>query len=49
MKGDDTLWFGDYFDLDHLAKKMGIPILEWRDVKDPSAGYVDSLGCWSSW
>ncbi|KAJ7170923.1 hypothetical protein C8R43DRAFT_981584 [Mycena crocata] len=28
---------------------MGIPILEWRKVKDPTAKHVDSVGCWSSW
>ncbi|KAJ7639163.1 hypothetical protein FB45DRAFT_904876 [Roridomyces roridus] len=49
MKGGDTLWFGDFFDLDYLSGKLGVPILEWRDVKDPRAEYVDSVGCWSSW
>ncbi|KAJ7170932.1 hypothetical protein C8R43DRAFT_71801 [Mycena crocata] len=49
MKGNDTLWFGDFFDLDYLSEKMGFPIVEWRDVKDPSAKRVDSVGCWSSW
>ena len=40
---------GDIFDLPRLRKSLGIPILEWDDVKDPSSQHVDEIGCWSIW
>ncbi|KZO99640.1 hypothetical protein CALVIDRAFT_476774 [Calocera viscosa TUFC12733] len=41
--------FGDVFDVPHLAREMGWPVLEWRDVKDVEGGEEEELGCWSSW
>jgi hypothetical protein len=43
------LLFSDVFDLDYLSEKVGIPILEWTDVKDPSSREVEEVGCWSVW
>jgi hypothetical protein len=28
---------------------MGIPILEWHEVKDPNSEVYDDLGCWNIW
>lgn len=41
--------FGEVFDVPRLAKKLGMPILEWWQVKDRKSTTVDSLGCWNVW
>lgn len=41
--------FGEVFDVPRLSKEMGLPVIEWRDVKDPASTEVDQLGCWSIW
>jgi len=38
----------DIFDLDHLSKAIHIPILEWSQIKDFSAGIRDDISCWST-
>ncbi|KAJ7125778.1 hypothetical protein C8R43DRAFT_1075303 [Mycena crocata] len=44
--GAPTVPFGDVFDLPRLQKAVGIPILEWGQVKNAESKVVDSLGCW---
>ncbi|KAK6985031.1 hypothetical protein R3P38DRAFT_3231072 [Favolaschia claudopus] len=41
--------FGVMFDVPRLSKALGIPILEWWQVKDKNSTTLDSLGCWSIW
>ena len=45
----EPIRFGEIFDLTRLRKSLGIPIVEWDDIKDPSSQYVDEIGCWSIW
>ncbi|KIJ66268.1 hypothetical protein HYDPIDRAFT_174416 [Hydnomerulius pinastri MD-312] len=49
--GGDTppIAFGDVFDTRRLRKALGIPILEWHEVKDVDSKSLDVLGCWSLW
>ncbi|KDQ63266.1 hypothetical protein JAAARDRAFT_29285 [Jaapia argillacea MUCL 33604] len=39
----------EIFDLPRLRKQLGIPILEWHEVKDTDSEVLDDLGCWSVW
>jgi len=41
--------FSEVFDIDYLSKAIGIPVLEWREVKKPSSNEVEDIGCWSVW
>ena len=41
--------FGDVFDVPRLARNMGIPVIEWRDVKNENSTVSDEIGCWSPW
>ncbi|TFY60346.1 hypothetical protein EVJ58_g5205 [Rhodofomes roseus] len=46
--------FSDIFDLPYLRTTLGIPILEWQDVKDNRLAEEldappDELGCWNVW
>ncbi|KZT51338.1 hypothetical protein CALCODRAFT_443220 [Calocera cornea HHB12733] len=41
--------FGDVFDLRRLSEEIHMPILEWRDVKQPNSTVVEDIGCWSAW
>jgi hypothetical protein len=43
------IYFGDVFDVDYLSRTIGIPVLEWRDVKKPSSDEKEEIGCWSIW
>lgn len=50
--GEATIPFGEVFDVPRLAKALGRPILEWRDVKDfrnDLAEKDEPLGCWNGW
>ncbi|KAJ7622484.1 hypothetical protein FB45DRAFT_125421 [Roridomyces roridus] len=38
--------FGDVFDVPRLRRATGIPILEWRQVKDLKSEIIEELGCW---
>jgi len=43
--------FGEVFDMDYLSEKIGIPVLEWHEVKNLTAPdvEVEDVGCWSVW
>ncbi|KIM70241.1 hypothetical protein SCLCIDRAFT_102054 [Scleroderma citrinum Foug A] len=41
--------FGHVFDVPRLSKAIGLPILEWEQVKDVDSTVVDELGCWALW
>ncbi|KAH9942961.1 hypothetical protein B0H21DRAFT_866317 [Amylocystis lapponica] len=45
----ETIAFGDVFDVPRFTKHSGIPIIEWHQVKDPSSGELEDLGCWDIW
>ena len=44
-------YLSEVFDLEALQRKVGHPLLEWKDVKKtPEEGGVEeSLGGWSAW
>jgi hypothetical protein len=39
------------FDVDYLSEKIGIPVLEWHEVKNLTTATpeVEDIGCWSVW
>jgi hypothetical protein len=43
--------FGEVFDVDHLSKAIGVPVLEWHEVKNLTNTdiEVEDIGCWSIW
>jgi len=41
--------FGSVFDVQRLARGIGIPVLEWHEVKNRSSNVLDELGCWNTW
>ncbi|KIY47379.1 hypothetical protein FISHEDRAFT_45371 [Fistulina hepatica ATCC 64428] len=41
--------FGEVFDVPRLRNAIGVPVLEWRDVKDSDSDYLDEIGCWNTW
>ncbi|KAI0308147.1 hypothetical protein B0F90DRAFT_1680537 [Multifurca ochricompacta] len=41
--------FGEVFDVDYLSKAIGIPVLEWSEVKNTSSQEIEDIGCWSVW
>jgi hypothetical protein len=41
--------FGDIIDVPRLSQAIGIPVLEWHEVKDSESQALDDLGCWSVW
>jgi hypothetical protein len=41
--------FGEVFDVPRLSQAIGIPLLEWHEVKDSESQVLDDLGCWSVW
>jgi len=40
--------FSDVFDIEYLSKSIGIPVLEWHEVKN-SSEEIEDIGCWSVW
>ncbi|KAF5352395.1 hypothetical protein D9756_005940 [Leucocoprinus leucothites] len=44
-----TINFGEVFDVQRLARGIGIPVLEWHQVKNRSSDALDELGCWNTW
>ncbi|KAJ7282082.1 hypothetical protein C8J57DRAFT_89866 [Mycena rebaudengoi] len=44
-----TINFGEVFDVPRLQREIGIPILEFHQVKDPRSESLDNLGCWTIW
>jgi hypothetical protein len=49
--GDTSAYlrFGEIFDLPRLSSTLGVPILEWDDVKNLTSDIYDEIGCWSVW
>ncbi len=47
--GAGDILFSEVFDIEYLSEKIGIPILEWHEVKDLSNPEIDDIGCWSVW
>ncbi|KAK2460112.1 hypothetical protein APHAL10511_007878 [Amanita phalloides] len=45
----ETIDFGKVFDVPRLSKAIGLPVLEWHEVKDRNSSEVDVLGCWDVW
>jgi hypothetical protein len=41
--------FGEVFDLDYLSERIGMPVLEWNEVKNLSDPEIEDIGCWSVW
>ena len=41
--------FGLVFDVPRLRTALGMPILEWHEVKDRNSETIDELGCWNTW
>ncbi|CAK5275590.1 unnamed protein product [Mycena citricolor] len=41
--------FGEVFDVPRLRKELGVPVLEWKDVKNSSSLLIEELGCWNLW
>ncbi|KAG1905317.1 uncharacterized protein F5891DRAFT_1008767 [Suillus fuscotomentosus] len=41
--------FGEIFDVPRLSQAIGIPVLEWHEVKDSESQVLDDLGGWSVW
>jgi hypothetical protein len=44
-----SVYFGEVFDLPRLRRSLGIPVLEWRDIKHPNESDTEVLGCWNTW
>ncbi len=41
--------FGEVFDIEYLSKSIGVPVLEWSEVKNSSSQEIEDIGCWSVW
>jgi hypothetical protein len=41
--------FSEVFDIDYLSERIGIPVLEWNEVKNVSTPEIENIGCWSVW
>ncbi|EIM92217.1 uncharacterized protein STEHIDRAFT_143645 [Stereum hirsutum FP-91666 SS1] len=41
--------FSEVFDIEYLSNSIGVPVLEWDDVKDKDSTEMEDLGCWSVW
>ena len=41
--------FSEVFDLPRMASEIGMPLIEWQDLKSPNSVARDELGCWSVW
>jgi len=44
-----TVLFSEVFDIEYLSEKIGVPVLEWHEVKNLSNPEVEDIGCWSVW
>jgi hypothetical protein len=47
----ENILFSEVFDIDYLSDKIGMPILEWHEVKNLStpSPEIEDIGCWSVW
>ncbi|KZV74816.1 hypothetical protein PENSPDRAFT_625212 [Peniophora sp. CONT] len=41
--------FDEVFDLDVLSENIGLPVLQWHEVKDPDSEEIEEIGCWNIW
>jgi len=41
--------FGHVFNTTRLGQSIGIPVIEWQDVKKPDTPVKDDMGCWDIW
>ncbi|VDB86576.1 unnamed protein product [Peniophora sp. CBMAI 1063] len=41
--------FDKVFDIDTLSENIGLPVLQWHEVKDPESEEVEEIGCWDIW
>ena len=46
-KDAQPLPFSDIFELEIFSRTLQIPIIEWKDIKNPSSGQIEDLGCWA--
>jgi len=44
-----SIAFGDVFNTTRLGEAIGIPVVEWKDVKKPESHFLDEIGCWDVW
>ncbi len=44
-----NILFSEVFDIEYLSEKIGVPVLEWHEVKNLSNPEIDDIGCWSVW
>ena len=44
-----NILFSEVFDLDYLSERIGMPVLEWNEVKNLSDPEIEDIGCWSVW
>ncbi|KAI0031409.1 hypothetical protein K488DRAFT_52104 [Vararia minispora EC-137] len=49
--GAPQIPFSDVFDIEYLSEKIGMPVLEFSDVKNMSTASeeIEEIGCWSVW
>lgn len=45
----ENIEFGKVFDVPRLSKLIGLPVVEWHEVKDKNSTEIDQLGCWDVW
>ncbi|KAF8634864.1 hypothetical protein AX15_000619 [Amanita polypyramis BW_CC] len=45
----ESIEFGKVFDVPRISKLIGLPVLEWHEVKDKNSSEVDEIGCWDVW
>ncbi|KAF8735016.1 hypothetical protein AX14_002926 [Amanita brunnescens Koide BX004] len=45
----ENIEFGKVFDVPRLSKLIGLPVLEWHEVKDRNSTEIDQVGCWDVW
>ncbi len=41
--------FSEVFDIEYLSRTIGVPVLEWSEVKNSSSQEIEDIGCWSVW
>ena len=42
-----SIAFDEVFDLDTLSENIGLPVLQWHEVKDVDSEEVEDIGCWN--
>lgn len=41
--------FGDVFNVTRLGQAIGIPVIQWSDLKRTGSDIRDEIGCWDIW